>query len=292
LNYVFVQFFKPRFEALMTHLELSQEEARKALLQTPELLLIDDVEQLKDELRSELQQLGVVPGDERLESRPEEAARASGDPAEDAKESGGDRTGEEGVGTVDELRESGALAPAEAADNLLGEEAAESERREEGTAGARAGEAATEVGKSRVRDGETESGGAGPSGEADKVVDLNRMIALFGHRLHENGVKASLDRALGPLEHELRLSPDEVRTVLAEYPALLELEPEECSRKIDALRKEGLETADIRRMVVTDPDWLGVDLEGSFTPKLEFLKVEMERSVKELVEFPNFLCYR
>lgn len=280
---LFPQFLKPRFEGIVSHLALPEEEARRALLQTPELLLIEDLGALRDQLRAELAQRGLVPEVEVIESTSEESGvSAIEEKAIDAESSSWDEDASaESRGNVslsersdDGLREDDVVTLSGLVEGGLTEI--------DSVSGVEIGE------MSRSEEGEE----ASPSGQTGVQVDINRIIALFGHRLHEAGVKEFLDRTLGLLGAELGMSPAELRTVLAEYPAVLELEPREIAGKIQALRGEGLSTDEIRGMVVADPDWLGVDLEGAFTPKLEFLKVDMARSVNELLEFPNFLCYR
>ena len=283
-----VQFLKPRFEGIMRHLALAEEEARRALLQTPELLLIEDLGKLRDELSAELERRGLVP--EVAEARNaseatgcEERSANSGDDAASRQSlfEGEDR-GAEPSGGVSSREES----RGESRDVLVEQDGARS-------LGLLNGEStAEEGGESRVAEGEEASEEAGPSGEGGAQIDVNRIVALFGHRLHAAGVRETLDKTLGLLEAELEIGPADLRTTLAEYPAVLELEPEEILGKIEALRLEGLGAREIRGMVAADPDWLGVDLASAFTPKLEYLKADMGRSVDELLEFPNFLCYR
>ncbi|GAQ88129.1 Mitochondrial transcription termination factor family protein [Klebsormidium nitens] len=273
------EFLKPRFEGIASHLALPEEEARRALLQTPELLLIEDLGGLRDELRTELARRGLVPEVGIIESTSEEAGGeeealvAQSLPGEEDESAEVSESVSSSERSDDDIREDTGVIAGGLIEGGLTESTSVVEAGLEG--------------EDRVEEGDE----AGCSGQKGVQVDVNRIVALFGHRLHDAGVKQTLDKTLGLLGNELEMGPDELRTVLAEYPALLELEPGEIAEKIQALRREGLSTDEIRGMVVADPDWLGVDLEAAFTPKLEFLKVDMERSVNELLEFPNFLCY-
>lgn len=127
--------------------------------------------------------------------------------------------------------------------------------------------------------------------KAAGVVEIAKCISR-----HPQILSLSLDGKVHNmtafLKSELLLEPEIINKTIAIQPCIFTHSVEHNVRpKVMYFLRLGLERREVGRMIAVYPALIGHSLETSIKPKIDFLLNVMNRSVNEIVSFPQYLSY-
>lgn len=93
------------------------------------------------------------------------------------------------------------------------------------------------------------------------------------------------------LTAKVGIRKEDMAAILEKLPQMLAMSVPTGTKRVHALRELGLTKDQVARMIVGCPHLIGLSIAKRIVPNGEFLKQEMKRDVKELLEFPAFLTY-
>jgi len=104
-------------------------------------------------------------------------------------------------------------------------------------------------------------------------------------------VKDKVEVKLPWLTCKVGVRREDMAAILEKLPQMLAMNVPTGTKRVHALRELGLTKDEVARMIVACPQLIGLSIENRIIPNGGFLVKEMQRDVKELLEFPAFLTY-
>eukprot|EP00246_Nothoceros_aenigmaticus_P005428 TRINITY_DN17487_c0_g1_i1.p1 TRINITY_DN17487_c0_g1~~TRINITY_DN17487_c0_g1_i1.p1 ORF type:complete len:358 (+),score=33.50 TRINITY_DN17487_c0_g1_i1:2-1075(+) len=135
-------------------------------------------------------------------------------------------------------------------------------------------------------------------GKIDNVVEFMRKYGVTDHRkimtrpkLFDLSLDGKVLQIANFLQDHLKLDSEQLHRVF-KWTQVFSYSVENNLRvKTDYLESLGLSKVDVARMVSVFPCMMGLNLETSIKPKVDYLLVELNRSISDLVQFPIYLSY-
>ena len=126
----------------------------------------------------------------------------------------------------------------------------------------------------------------------EKQDPKEKLIGLLGYETRDYQVKSRLQTISGSILYLADIGVKDIGKVVARHPQVLGLDVEGTMKpRVEYLKSIGVRDEDIGKVVARLPQVLGLDVEGNLKPTYEFLSQNFGVTVEDIINNPALLSY-